>query len=286
MGLLGAHVSIAGGVKNAPLNGEKIGCDAIQIFTKNQRQWNAKEYSEEEIKEYFENLKKTKIKKVCAHSSYLINLASPNEEIYKKSIDALIDDLKRCEMLKIPFEVIHPGSHLGEGIEKGIERIIKGIEKVFNKVKNTGIALETVAGQGSNIGFKFEQLRDIINGVKEKKRVFVCFDTAHAFESGYDIRTEKGFKKVLDEFDKIIGIEKLVVFHLNDSKTECGSNVDRHENIGKGVLGLEPFKFLVNSKDFEEHPMILETPGGDDMYIEDLKTLNLLRSLLNEMRVK
>ncbi len=280
MGLLGAHVSIAGGVKNAPLNGEKIGCDAIQIFTKNQRQWNAKEYSEEEIKEYFENLKKTKIKKVCAHSSYLINLASPNQEIYKKSIDALIDDLKRCEMLKIPFDVIHPGSHLGEGIEKGIERIIKGIDKVFNKVKNTGIALETVAGQGSNIGFKFEQLRDIINGVKEKERVFVCFDTAHAFESGYDIRTEKGFKKVLDEFDKIIGIEKLVVFHLNDSKTECGSNVDRHENIGKGVLGLEPFKFLVNSKDFEEHQMILETPGGDDMYIEDLKTLNLLRSLI------
>ncbi|MCX8095779.1 MAG: deoxyribonuclease IV [Caldisericia bacterium] len=280
MGLLGAHVSIAGGVKNAPLNGEKIGCDAIQIFTKNQRQWYAKEYSEEEIKEYFDNLKKTKIKKVCAHSSYLINLASPNDEIYKKSIDALIDDLKRCEMLKIPFEVIHPGSHLGEGLEKGIERIIKGIDKVFKKVKFTGIALETVAGQGSNIGFNFEQLRDIINGVKEKDRVFVCFDTAHAFESGYDIRTEKGFGKVLDEFDKIIGIEKLVVFHLNDSKTDCGSNVDRHENIGKGVLGLEPFRFLVNSKDFEDHPMILETPGGDDMYIEDLKTLNLLRSLI------
>ncbi len=279
MGLLGAHVSIAGGVKNAPLNGEKIGCEAIQIFTKNQRQWSAKEYSEEEIKEYFENLKKTKIKKVCAHSSYLINLASKNEEIFKKSVSCLIDDLERCKMLKIPFEVIHPGSHLGEGVDKGIERIIKGIDLVFKKVKDVGIALENVAGQGSNIGYKFEQLRDIINGVKEKTRVFVCFDTAHAFEAGYDIRSKNCFKKVLDEFDKIIGLEKLVVFHLNDSKSDLNSNVDRHENIGKGLLGLEPFKFLVNSREFEEHPMILETPGGDDMYIEDLKTLNLLKSL-------
>jgi deoxyribonuclease-4 len=279
MGLLGAHVSIAGGVKNAPLNGEKIGCDAIQIFTKNQRQWIAKEYTKEEVKEYFENLKKTKIKRVCAHSSYLINLASPNEEILKKSINCLIDDLERCKTLKIPFEVIHPGSHLGKGIEKGIELIISGIDIVFKKVKDVGIALETVAGQGTNIGFRFEHLRDIINGVKEKNRVFVCFDTAHTFEAGYDIKSKNGFKKVLDEFDKIIGLEKLVVFHLNDSKTDLSSNVDRHENIGKGVLGLEPFKFLVNAKEFENHPMILETPGGDDMYIEDLKTLNLLRSL-------
>lgn len=281
MGLLGAHVSIAGGVKNAPLNGEKIGCNAIQIFTKNQRQWSAKPYEDEEIKEYFKNLKKTEIKKVVAHSSYLINLASPNEDIFKKSTDALIDDLNRCEKLKIPFEVVHPGSHLGEGIEKGIEKIIKGIDIVFKKVSGSGIALETVAGQGTNIGFRFEHLRDIINGVKEKNRVFVCFDTAHTFEAGYDIRTEKGFRKVLDDFNKIIGIEKLVVFHLNDSKTPLSSNVDRHENIGKGLLGLEPFKLLVNSKEFKEHPMILETPGGDDMYIEDLKTLNLLKSLID-----
>jgi len=281
MGLLGAHVSIAGGVKNAPLNGEKIGCNAIQIFTKNQRQWSAKPYEDEEIKEYFKNLKKTEIKKVVAHSSYLINLASPNEDIFKKSTDALIDDLNRCEKLKIPFEVVHPGSHLGEGIEKGIEKIIKGIDIVFKKVSGSGIALETVAGQGTNIGFRFEHLRDIINGVKEKNRVFVCFDTAHTFEAGYDIRTEKGFRKVLDDFNKIIGIEKLVVFHLNDSKTPLSSNVDRHENIGKGLLGFEPFKFLVNSKEFKEHPMILETPGGDDMYIEDLKTLNLLKSLID-----
>jgi len=282
MGLLGAHVSIAGGVKNAPLNGGKIGCDAIQIFTKNQRQWSAKDYTEEEVKEYFKNLKKTKIKKVCAHSSYLINLASPNEEIFKKSVSAFIDDLERCKTLKIPFEVIHPGSHLGEGVDKGIERIIKGINLVFEKVKGVGVALETVAGQGSNIGFKFEQLREIIDGIKEKDRIFVCFDTAHTFEAGYDIRNKNGFKKVLNEFDKIIGLEKLVIFHLNDSKSDLKSNVDRHENIGKGLLGLEPFKFLLNSKEFEEHPMILETPGGDDMYIEDLKTLNLLRSLVDE----
>lgn len=281
MGLLGAHVSISGGVKNAPLNGEKIGCDAIQIFTKNQRQWNAKPYLDEEIKEYFENLKKTKIKKIVAHSSYLINLATDNEEIYKKSTDALIDDLYRCEKLKIPFEVIHPGSHLGKGVENGIENIIKGIDYIFKKVRNANIALETVAGQGTNIGYKFEHLRDIINGVKEKDRVFVCFDTAHTYEAGYDIKTEKGFKKVLDEFEKIIGLEKLVVFHLNDSKTPLSSNVDRHENIGKGVLGLEPFKFLVNSKEFKDHPMILETPGGEDSYMEDLKTLNLLKSLID-----
>ncbi|HOK18126.1 MAG TPA: deoxyribonuclease IV [Caldisericia bacterium] len=282
MGQLGAHVSIAGGVKNAPLNGEKIGCEAIQIFTKNQRQWSAKPYEKEEIEEYFNNLNKVKIKKVVAHTSYLINLASPNEEIFKKSIDALIDDLERCNSLNIPFTIIHPGSHLGEGVEKGIERIIIGIERVFEKVKRGAIALETVAGQGSNIGFKFEQLKKIMEGVKEKDRIFVCFDTAHAFEAGYDIKTQNGFKKVLDEFDKIIGIEKLCAFHLNDSKTPLGSNVDRHENIGKGFLGLEPFKFLVNNKEFKEHPMILETPGGDEMYIEDLKTLNLLKSLIDE----
>ncbi|HPC57106.1 MAG TPA: deoxyribonuclease IV [Caldisericia bacterium] len=282
MGQLGAHVSIAGGVKNAPLNGEKIGCEAIQIFTKNQRQWSAKPYEKKEIEEYFNNLNKVKIKKVVAHTSYLINLASPNEEIFKKSIDALIDDLERCNSLNIPFTIIHPGSHLGEGVEKGIERIIIGIERVFEKVNKAGIALETVAGQGSNIGFEFEQLKKIMEGVKEKDRIFVCFDTAHAFEAGYDIKTQNGFKKVLDEFDKIIGIEKLCAFHLNDSKTPLGSNVDRHENIGKGFLGLEPFKFLVNNEKFKNHPMILETPGGDEMYIEDLKTLNLLKSLIDE----
>lgn len=282
MGLLGAHVSIAGGVKNAPLNGEKIGCKAIQIFTKNQRQWKAKPYEKEEIEEYFNNLNKVKIKKVVAHTSYLINLASPTEEIFEKSIDALIDDLERCNSLKIPFTIIHPGSHLGEGVNKGIERIVIGIERVFEKVKKGGITLETVAGQGSNIGFEFEQLEKIIESVKEKNRIFVCFDTAHTFEAGYDIKTQNGFKKVLDEFDKIIGIEKLSAFHLNDSKTPLGSNVDRHENIGKGFLGLEPFKFLVNNKEFKNHPMILETPGGDDMYIEDLKTLNLLKSLIDE----
>ncbi|HRT37120.1 MAG TPA: deoxyribonuclease IV [Caldisericia bacterium] len=282
MGQLGAHVSIAGGVKNAPLNGEKIGCEAIQIFTKNQRQWSAKPYEKDEIEEYFNNLNKVKIKKVVAHTSYLINLASPTEEIFEKSIDALIDDLERCNSLNIPFTIIHPGSHLGEGVEKGIERIIIGIERVFEKVKRGAIALETVAGQGSNIGFKFEQLKKIMEGVKEKDRIFVCFDTAHAFEAGYDIKTQNGFKKVLDEFDKIIGIEKLCAFHLNDSKTPLGSNVDRHENIGKGFLGLEPFKFLVNNEKFKNHPMILETPGGDEMYIEDLKTLNLLKSLIDE----
>ncbi len=282
MGQLGAHVSIAGGVKNAPLNGEKIGCEAIQIFTKNQRQWSAKPYEKKEIEEYFNNLNKVKIKKVVAHTSYLINLASPTEEIFEKSIDALIDDLERCNSLNIPFTIIHPGSHLGEGVEKGIERIIIGIERVFEKVKRGAIALETVAGQGSNIGFKFEQLKKIMEGVKEKDRIFVCFDTAHAFEAGYDIKTQNGFKKVLDEFDKIIGIEKLCAFHLNDSKTPLGSNVDRHENIGKGFLGLEPFKFLVNNEKFKNHPMILETPGGDEMYIEDLKTLNLLKSLIDE----
>jgi len=282
MGQLGAHVSIAGGVKNAPLNGEKIGCEAIQIFTKNQRQWSAKPYEKKEIEEYFNNLNKVKIKKVVAHTSYLINLASPTEEIFEKSIDALIDDLERCNSLNIPFTIIHPGSHLGEGVEKGIERIIIGIERVFEKVNKAGIALETVAGQGSNIGFEFEQLKKIMEGVKEKDRIFVCFDTAHAFEAGYDIKTQNGFKKVLDEFDKIIGIEKLCAFHLNDSKTPLGSNVDRHENIGKGFLGLEPFKFLVNNEKFKNHPMILETPGGDEMYKEDLKTLNLLKSLIDE----
>jgi len=275
MGLLGAHVSIAGGVFKSLERGERIGCDSIQIFTKNQRQWKAKPYKEKDILRFKEDFKKSRIKKVVAHSSYLINLGSPKKEPLIKSREAFIDEIMRCHLLSIPMIVVHPGSHLGYGEEEGIKIIIDSINFIIRKTSHTDvkILLETVAGQGTNIGYRFEQIKEIIDGIENRQRAGVCFDTAHVFEAGYDIRSKENFQRVLEEFDRIIGLDNLFVFHINDSKTPLGSRVDRHTNIGDGEIGLEAFKFLVNNKLFSNLPMILETPGGEEAYIKDLKTL-------------
>lgn len=277
MGLLGAHVSISGGVSKAPQRGEKIGCDSIQIFTKNQRQWKAKPYTEEETLKFKENFKKSRVKKVIAHSSYLINLGSPKKDSLLKSREAFIDEVLRCNLLSIPVIVVHPGSHLGLGEKEGIKVIIDSINFVLEETKNTNvkILLETVAGQGTNIGYRFEQIKEILEGIENKSRLGVCFDTAHVFEAGYDIRGER-FGRVLEEFDRIIGLKNLFAFHINDSKTPLGSRVDRHTNIGDGEIGLESFEFLVNDKRFLDLPMVLETPGGEEAYIKDLKILRKL----------
>jgi len=276
MGLLGAHVSISGGVYKAPERGKKLGCESIQIFSKNQMQWKAKPLTPEDSQKFKEELRKTRIKEVVIHDSYLINLGSPDGEKLQMSRDAFLDEMIRAEILGVKYLVFHPGSHMGKGEEIGLKLIAESLNILIDKAKeasNVMLLLETTAGQGSNLGYKFEHLKFIMDQVEKKERLGVCFDTAHAFEAGYDISTEEGYERTFKEFDNIIGLEKLKVFHLNDSKTPLGSHIDRHENIGEGMVGLKAFELLVNDERFKNHPMILETPGGEKYYEYNLKVL-------------
>lgn len=280
MGFLGAHVSIAGGVEESVLRGEELGCEAIQIFSKNQRQWNSKPLSSDSIHSFQEKLKDSSCRQVVIHDSYLINLAHPDRDKRQKSIYSFLDEMQRADQLGVPFLVFHPGSHLKAGEKRGIRIIAESLNRVFTDQRegNVRLLLEITAGQGTNLGYKFEHISEIISLVENKERIGVCFDTAHAFEAGYDIRTEEGYDRIFLEFDRIIGLERLKVFHLNDSKTDVGSRVDRHENVGKGMIGRKFFSILVNDSRFREHAMILETPGGEEKYREDLF---LLRQMEN-----
>ncbi len=279
--LLGAHMSIAGGVDKALLLGKKVACAAIQIFTKSSRQWAAKSYAKEEIQSFAQNQKETGIKIVVAHDSYLLNLGSPDNALRNKSVGAFADELERCEMLAIPYLIAHPGAHMGAGEEAGIKTIARSLDEVHRACAGYGVkvALEITAGQGSNLGYRFGQIGRIIDSVKDSDRVRVCFDTEHAFAAGYDIRTPQGYEQTFAEFDEEIGLERLAAFHLNDSKKELNSRVDRHEHIGKGQLGIEAFRLLLNDRRFWGLPMCLETPKGPDLK-EDRVNLRLLHSLL------
>lgn len=281
--LLGAHMSIAGGVDRAFDHGERVGCDTIQIFTKSSNQWNAKPLSDEEINQFKLKQEKTGIAPVVAHDSYLINLCSPDEENQKKSINAFQIEMERCRILGIPYLVMHPGSHLGQGEEWGLETIASNLNDLIKKDSAPGgvmILLESTAGQGTNLGYKFEHLKTIMDLIETKDRIGVCVDTAHILAAGYDIRTSEGFENVLSEFDSVIGLDNLKAIHLNDSKKEYESRVDRHEQIGKGFVGLEAFRYLMNRKDFSRIPMLLETPKDKDN-TEDIENLKLLRSLIH-----
>jgi deoxyribonuclease-4 len=279
--LLGAHVSIAGGVAEAFVRGKALGCDCIQIFTKSSRQWKARPYTEEEVAAFKRNRQETGIDSVIAHDSYLLNLGAPDDALRKKSVAAFIDELERCEMLGIPYLVAHPGSHVGAGEEAGIKNIAKSIDETHRACKGltAKVALEITAGQGTNLGWSFPQMARIFDLVKENERLRLCFDTEHAFAAGYDITTEDGYRQTFAELDKHIGLERVVAFHLNDSLKPLGSRVDRHEHIGKGQLGKETFRRLLHDPRFFGLPMCLETdPGPDNKDIAaDLKTL---RSLL------
>ena len=278
MGVLGAHVSISGGVDKAPKRGQEIGCDSIQIFTKNQRQWKARPLSEDEIKSFKENLVTYNIRMVVAHDSYLINLGSPDETQYKKSFDAFLDEAARAEALGIPYLVFHPGAHRDYGEKYALKKIAESLNEIIARTENYRLVflVETTAGQGTNVGYRFEHIAEIIDLVDDKKRVGACFDTAHVFAAGYDIRTREAYEETFDQFDEIVGLDKLKVLHLNDSKKELGSRVDRHEHIGKGLIGIDAFRFIVNDKRFENLPMILETPGGEKGYEENLRVLRSL----------
>lgn len=281
--LLGAHMSIAGGVGNALLEGRKVDCDAIQIFTKSSRQWASKPLGGDEIEQFKINRKGTGIDTIVAHDSYLLNLGSPDDALRKRSVAAFIDELERCETLGVSNLIAHPGAHVGAGEAEGIKTIAKSLDEAHKACPNylVKVTLEITAGQGSNLGYRFEQIGAIIDATKESDRLRVCFDTEHAFAAGYDIRTKEGYERTFAEFDQAIGLKLLAAFHLNDSKKEFHSRVDRHEHIGQGFIGVEAFRFLMNDKRFWCLPMCLETPKGPDLK-EDRENLALLRGLIEK----
>jgi deoxyribonuclease-4 len=276
--LLGAHMSISGGVFNAFTQGESVGCTTIQIFTKSSNQWRAKTLSDEELASYHKEQKRTGIKPVIAHDSYLINLGSPDATLVTRSREALLHEMERCEMMKIPYLVTHPGGHMGQGEEWGLKRIAESLDWLHERAEGfkVKIALEVTAGQGTSLGYKFEHLARIMEQTKEPSRVKACIDTCHLFAAGYDFRTKEGYEKTIAEMDRIIGLKCLVAIHLNDSKKDLGSRVDRHDHIGKGKIGEAAFGYFMRDKRFEKIPKLLETPKENDM---DKINLAILRRL-------
>jgi deoxyribonuclease-4 len=279
--LLGAHESTAGGVEKALERGREVGCDTLQIFVKTPNRWASKALSEENVAAFKAGVDETGIWPVFAHALYLINLASPEDDLWLKSLDALADDLERCEILGLPGLVLHPGSHKGSGEEAGIARVAAALDELHARLPGyeAQVWLEVTAGQGDYLGYTFDQLRAMIDAVKDPDRLGICFDTAHAFAAGYELRTRDGFDATWAEFDRLLGIDQLRAIHLNDSKKGLASRVDRHEHIGQGELGLEPFRFLLNDARFYGVPMTLETDKGPDL-AEDKENLAVLRALI------
>jgi deoxyribonuclease-4 len=275
MKYIGAHVSAEGGVQNAPLNAMKIGAKAFALFTKNQRQWFSSPLSKTSISEFRANCEKFDFKpfQVLPHDSYLINLGHPEDEPLGKSRASFLDEMKRCELLGLDRLNFHPGSHLNKiNIEECLSRIAVSINIALDKTKGVTAVIENTAGQGTNLGHTFEQIRYIIDGVEDKTRVGVCIDTCHAYTSGYDVKTNEGFKETFRKFEEIIGLGFLKGMHLNDTKKDFGTRVDRHENLGTGFLGEETFSFLVNDARFDNMPLILETPE-ESLWEEEIKKL-------------
>ena len=262
MKFVGAHVSTAGGVFNAPLNAKEIGAKAFALFTKNQRQWKAKPLTEEAVRRFKENLKKVGIKPehVLPHDSYLINLGSPEPEKRKKSLKAFIDEVERCYQLGLKYLNFHPGSHLRKVSEEECLKIVAdSLNEAISRTKDVVLVIENTAGQGSNVGYRFEHIARIIELVEDKSRIGVCLDTCHLFAAGYDIRTREAYERTMEEFDQIVGFKYLKGMHLNDAKSQLGSRVDRHHSIGKGNIGLDAFRFIMNDPRLDNIPLILET---------------------------
>ncbi|MCP3954815.1 MAG: deoxyribonuclease IV [Desulfobacterales bacterium] len=275
MKFVGAHVSTAGGVENAPLNAQKIGARAFALFTKNQRQWKAKPLTAESIVLFKENCAAAGFKPghILPHDSYLINLGHPEESGLEKSRAAFLDEMQRCEQLGLHYLNFHPGSHLKKiDPDDCLARISESINLALAKTSGVTAVIENTAGQGTNLGFRFEQLAAMIAGVEDKTRVGVCLDTCHTYSAGYDIKTAAGFESVMAEFDAVVGQKYLRAMHLNDSKKDYGSRVDRHNSLGLGTLGLEPFQFIMNDPRFDSIPLIMETPN-DALWAEEIKML-------------
>ena len=275
MPYIGCHVSISGGVEHAPKRAADLGCDVFQIFTANQMQWKVSPITDDSQKVFLSEINKYDFQNVISHDSYLVNLGSPDPKKLAMSRNAFIEEIQRSTFLKIPCIVFHPGSHMGKGDDFALQTIAESLDYCIETVPDSTVMLllENTAGQGTNVGYTFEHLRTIIDQSQYSNRLGVCLDTCHAFTSGYDLITEAVYNDTFKEFEDIIGLDRLKVFHLNDSKKTLGSRVDRHDQLGKGFIGLKPFYRLVNDERFAELPMILETPGDDEHYTNEIKLL-------------
>ena len=284
MPVLGAHMSIAGGCHLAVERARDRGCDCVQIFTKNSNQWRAKKITQAQVDQFRQALEQSGIRHAMAHDSYLINLASPDRNLWRRSVRAMADELRRADLLGIPHVVTHPGAYTTGTEPAGLRRIARAIDEVHQQVGDIRVRclLETTAGQGTSIGWRFEQLAAIIDAVAEPDRLGICFDTCHVFAAGYAMGTKKDYNATMRELNKTVGLKRIKAFHLNDSRRECGSRVDRHAPIGRGEMGLEPFRFLLNDRRFRKVPMVLETPKGEEDGVDcDVINLKALRGLID-----
>jgi deoxyribonuclease IV len=279
--LLGAHMSVSGGLSSAFERAQSIGINTMQVFTKNQNRWEQKPAAPEEIARWSAAQQATGISQVVSHAAYLINMGSPDDGLWNRSVNAMIDELTRAEQLGILGVVVHPGAHMGAGEEAGIARIVAALDRAHAATAGyrTLTLLEATAGQGTALGYRFEQLQAMRAGAGEPERIAFCFDTCHVFAAGYDIRTPETYAETVSEFDRVLGLERLKCFHFNDSKKGLASRVDRHDHVGTGQLGLAPFGFILNDLRFAGTPMILETPKSEDMH-EDVENLRVLRGLI------
>ena len=283
----GAHMSASGGPWKALERGVGIGCDIVQIFVKNNMQWFGRPYQPDELAQYANQLAANKLACVFGHAGYLINLAAPASANRDKSIKSLLQEVGLAADLGLPFLVLHPGAHLGAGDEAGLDQVVSGLNEVLKLAKTSPvrIALENTAGQGTCLGHQVAHLAAVFERVQRPERLGVCLDTAHFFAAGYDLRTPKGWESAIREVETMIGLKQILAFHLNDSKTDFGSRVDRHAHIGQGKIGREGFRHIVNDERFRDLPGCLETPKSDDLH-EDVENLAMLRSLVTPRRSK
>jgi deoxyribonuclease-4 len=277
-------MSVAGGYHNALLTAREHDCPAVQLFTKNANQWAAKALRDEDVRLFRRTLRQTKVRQTIAHDSYLINLASPNDELFRKSLEAFVIEMERAEALGLRYLVAHPGSHAGTDEATGLRNVARALDEVHRRCAGfrVRVLLETTAGQGQSLGHRFEHLAHILGAVAKPERLGVCLDTCHVFAAGYPLAPEADYQATMAAFDRVIGLKRLRVFHVNDSKRPLGSRVDRHAHIGQGCLGLEPFRLLVNDPRFRDRPMILETPKEEQGKDMDAVNLGVLRGLAND----
>jgi deoxyribonuclease-4 len=284
---IGCHVSIAGGIEKSVIRAKKLGINTMQIFSKNSLTWKGRTYTTAEINHFQKNLMQANIHPVFVHASYLINLASPNETVYRKSIDAFFEEMKRTELLLAdwyqPYLIVHPGSHRGSGEKVGLNRIIKALNDILEKSNalkfRTIILLENTSGAGSSLGHTFLQLRNIMRGINSKQNMGICLDTCHAFAAGYNLANKEGIKRMEEDLEKFIGWEKLKVIHLNDSRYPLGSRKDRHMHIGEGYIGKSGFRTIINHPSWKNIPFILETPKKKEE--DDRRNISLVKKMRN-----
>ena len=277
---LGAHMSIAGGLHRALERGWALDCGAVQIFLKNQRQWRARPMTDADVRAFHAARRQTGIRHVFAHASYLINLGAPGDAAWRQAVDAFTDELERAERLGLSCVVVHPGSHLGAGIESGLARVVAALDEVTRRTPGykVGVALENTAGAGQVIGRTFDELGTLFARAARSERIGICIDTCHLFAAGYDVRSDAGYRRAIGECDQAVGFARVLAFHLNDAKAPLGSGLDRHEHIGRGYLGRRPFARLLRDRRFRAVPKVLETPKEPEP-VADRRNLALLRSL-------